>query len=73
MFRAEDPRKNFWINGRDREKSPIDLALLQAAEEIWPKVLQLVRDGLRDEHSAAELLEQVVQELADSQRTGALV
>jgi RNA polymerase sigma factor (sigma-70 family) len=72
MFLTKDPRPDFWINGRDREQRPIDPALLGAAEDLWPQVLELVKNGLRDETLAAELLEQVVQELADSQRTGAL-
>jgi len=62
-----EPRPDFWIDRRHGELHPIDGALLRAAEEVWPRVFQIVRDTLHDGSSAAELLEQVVHEIAESQ------
>lgn len=62
-----EPRPDFWIDGRNGELHPIDGALLRAAEEVWPRAFQIVRDTLHDGASAAELLEQVVHEIAESQ------
>ena len=60
-------RHDFWIDGRNGELHPIDGELLRAAEEIWPRVFQIVSDALNDGAYAAELLEQVVHEIAESQ------
>lgn len=62
-----EPRPDFWIDGRLGELHPIDGALLRAAEEVWPRAFQIVSDALNDGASAAELLEQVVHEIAESQ------
>ena len=62
-----EPRPDFWIDGRNGELHPIDDALLRAAEEVWPRVFQIVSEALNDGASAAELLEQVVHEIAKSQ------
>lgn len=62
-----EPRPDFWIDGRNGELHPVDGALLRAAEEVWPRVFQIVSDALNDGASAAELLEQVVHEIAKSQ------
>lgn len=62
-----EPRPDFWIDGRNGDLHPVDGALLRAAEEVWPRVFQIVSDALNDGASAAELLEQVVHEIAKSQ------
>ncbi len=62
-----EPRPHFWIDGRNGDLHPVDGALLRAAEEVWPRVFQIVSDALNDGASAAELLEQVVHEIAKSQ------
>ena len=62
-----EPRPDFWIDGRNGELHPVDGALLRAAEEVWPRVFQIVSEALNDGASAAELLEQVVHEIAKSQ------
>ena len=67
MFLQDEPRPDFWIDGRAGKPNAIDVALMRAAEEVWPRVFQIVTYALNDGASAAELLEQVVHEIAESQ------
>lgn len=67
MFLNDKPRPDFWIDGRAGKPNAIDVALIRAAEEVWPRVFQIVTYALNDGASAAELLEQVVHEIAESQ------
>ena len=72
MFLQDESRPDFWIDGRAGKPNAIDVALMRAAEEVWPRVFQIVTYALNDGASAAELLEQVVHEIAESQAEGKL-
>jgi len=67
VFLKDEPRPDFWIDGRAGKPNAIDGTLMRAAEEVWPRVFQIVTYALNDGASAAELLEQVVHEIAESQ------
>ena len=67
MVLKDEPRPDFWIDGRAGKPNAIDGALMRAAEEVWPRVFQIVTNALNDGAAAAELLEQVVHEIAESQ------
>ena len=72
MFLKDEPRPAFWIDGRAGKPNAINVALVRAAEEVWPRVFQIVTYALNDGASAAELLEKVVHEIAESQAEGKL-
>jgi len=72
MILKDKPRPDFWIDGRAGKPNAINVALVRAAEELWPRVFQIVTYALNDGASAAELLEQVVHEIAESQAEGKL-
>ena len=72
MVLKDEPRPAFWIDGRAGKPNAINVALVCAAEEVWPRVFQIVTYALNDGASAAELLEQVVHEIAESQAEGKL-
>lgn len=72
MVLKDEPRPAFWIDGRAGKPNAINVALVRAAEEVWPRVFQIVTYALNDGASAAELLEQVVHEIAESQAEGKL-
>ena len=71
MSIPQGTRPNFWISSQDQE-FPINQALIRAAEEIWARAHQMVRNALHDGSGAAEFLERVVHEIAASQRRGSL-
>lgn len=72
MILKDKPRPDFWIDGRAGKPNAINVALVRAAAELWPRVFQIVTYALNDGASAAELLEQVVHEIAESQAEGKL-
>ena len=72
MVLKDEPRPAFWIDGRAGKPNAINVALVRAAEEVWPRVFQIVTYALNDGASAAELLEKVVHEIAESQAEGKL-
>lgn len=72
MVLKDEPRPAFWIDGRAGKPNVINVALVRAAEEVWPRVFQIVTYALNDGASAAELLEKVVHEIAESQAEGKL-
>jgi RNA polymerase sigma factor (sigma-70 family) len=72
MILKDKPRPDFWIDGRAGKPNAINVTLVRAAEELWPRVFQIVTYALKDAASAAELLEQVVHEIAESQLEGKL-
>jgi DNA-directed RNA polymerase specialized sigma24 family protein len=72
MSSTHDRRPEFWIADRDDRQRLVDPALIEAAKSIWPRAYQMVRDALRDGSGAAELLERIVLEIAESQREGRL-
>ena len=72
MVLQDEPRPDFWIDGRAGKPNAIDSALMRAAVEVWPRVFQIVSETLNDGARAAELLEQVVHEIAESQADGKL-
>ena len=51
----------FWMAGIDRKGKPIPQVLLDAAEQVWPRVLYLAERELKDTAVAAEILEAAVR------------
>lgn len=72
MYLTQDRRPDFWISNRDHRQRPIDPALIRAAEDVWPRAYQMIRDALRDGSGAAEFLERVIHGIAEAQRRGRL-
>lgn len=55
-----DPHDSFWMPDHDPQGGPIDQRIINAAQRIWPQVVETSRRNLRDQHLAFQLLEMSV-------------
>src|SRR5262245_58559860 len=51
----------FWMANTDSKGSPIPQVLLDATEQVWPRILYLAERELKDSAVAAEVLEAAVR------------